>query len=234
MKRYFFDDYKPFKKVVEEQFLLAIMEVYKYHPVYKYDDDERKTNMVITPSYGNTTVDGKYPKMTTKVGSYNKELQDTLSNNFMDVVRNANGGVIGSKRFKIITVPLTVMIHAYTEEESSEIADELSDTVLFFAQGVFSRYGLLTKGAHISETDIYQGESGIYQTVVSFTFDVPWSYTRINENMVDGIIVGGTMVSPCEERGDDNTLGIEIDPNMYRSPGLTIFRQNMEDLKGKI
>lgn len=232
-QRYFFPNYSPFKKIVEESFLLSLREVYMHHPLYTYHDDETQSELLIMPSYANSRVDGKKPKFVTRIGSYTKEMHDTLSNNFSENVMNAKGGVIGKKRFKIITVPITVMIHAYAEEQAAELADELTDTVIFFAQGVFSGTGLLVKGAHVSETDIYKEESGLYQTVVTFTFDVPWSFTKINEEMIDGFQIGGSVNGgPCKERPGDSMGGLDIDFEFdgYRKPGITIFRHIEEDL----
>jgi hypothetical protein len=177
-KRLIFPELNLFKKELTERFLTATRAIYENHPVYTYNDDDSKTGLQIYPSYGNPTDHGKQPRFIIKAGGYQKGFNDMLNNNMSGYATDSTGAIVGTKYFKMISPTIVVLVHAFTEEESSDLADELADICLFACKSMYSELGLIMNGAQVSETDEYRGDKGIYQTTVQFIIDVPWENTK--------------------------------------------------------
>lgn len=229
MSRAMFPKAKFFKQQVAESFILSTREIYKDHPTYTFSDAEEETKIMIEASYSKTHHDGKSPRMVVKIGSYNKDLTDMIANNIAEPIYDS-GILVGYERRKIIRVPITVIVHAYSEEESSNLSDELSDLVLVFAKDMYTQKGVVPMGAHVSETDVYDDAQGIYQTTVSITADVPWVYsTTGNKNdLVDDLHFGASNYDKCSII---NSLG---DHRPYEEPGLRIFKKYLEDTESHL
>lgn len=211
--RVMFEQMKFFKKELTERFLLVTQAVYRSHPEYTYRDEEEDSEILIYPSYADTDSDGKQPRMVVKVGSYDMSLMDTFNNNMSKEVFR-DGKLSGYKHQQIVPAQLTVLVQAYAEEESSDLADELSGLILFAAKGAYAKQGFVTRRVQVSETDLADRSQKLYQTAVSISFDVPW-----------------TWVFESKEPGHD---GIEIDiiddpliVDGYRSPG--VYTVQMKD-----
>lgn len=225
--RFMFPGAKQFRKVVGENFLIATRNIYKEHPYYKYEDDEQYTQIYIDLSYANKRYDGIKPSFIVKVGAYNKDLSDTLASNMSEEIVK-DGRVVGYKRRKIIRLPITVIVHSYSEEECSDLSDELSDLCLVFRKHEYSKRGVVPMGAHVSETDIFDDSQGIYQTTISFTMDVPWVYQEENTMQVGDFEFGfdiGTGNDLCD---DGNSIYDEIG---YSQPGVEVYRDWLDEYK---
>lgn len=210
--RQLFPNLKLFKKEVTERFLTVTRGLYEHHPIYSYLEDESESGLLIYPSYADPEYDGKKPSFVAKTGSYNYHLQDTLFNNMSNEVKNSYGSIAGFEYSQIITVPITVLIHAYAEEESSDLADELTNLVVFACRNTYSREGLIVRGGQVSETDIFNNEQKVFQTTINFTFDVPWVTSSVDTSPPAGDVI----LTPDWEDP------IEFDT--YRSPGVTVVK----------
>ena len=214
-----------FRKEVGERFIIALRKVYERHPFYNYHNDPEEGNMMIELSYSNSHYDGKYPRFTIKVGSYNKDLTDMLASNMSEPVYE-NGILVGYKRRKIIRVPITVIVHANAEEECSDLSDELSDIVLVFDKHNFSSKGIVPVGVHVSETDLFDNEQEVYQNTVTFTVDVPWVYSETSNHKLDGFDVEGSSFDWCSQLVNTAT------PLEYRQPGIDVWKEYAKNPKG--
>lgn len=165
------------KKEITERFLLVTQAIYRQHPIYRFDDDEAESKILIYPSYANPNYDGKMVRIVTKVGSYTFGLNDTLNNNMSEEILE-NGISTGTRSRQILQVSMTLLVQAYTEEESSDVADELAMFLLYACRKQYSSYGLVPRNVQVSETDIVNGDQTIYQTAVSSSFDVPWTLSN--------------------------------------------------------
>lgn len=209
--RLIFEKLKPFKKVVTENFLIVTQEIYKNHPAYPYQDNEKKTKLLIYPSYADIDSDGKQPRMMVKVGSYQMSLMDTLNSNMSKEIYR-DGKMSGYRHDQFLQVPITILVQAYAEEESSDLADELGSIILFACQEMYRGSGFMVRGVNISETDIYDRAQKIYQTSVSMTADIPWSWTKESSRKAhEEIII----------EFDNDPLIVEG----YRPPGAYVAQQ---------
>lgn len=201
-----------FKKEVVERFLVVTREIYKHHPAYIFDEDESKTEILIYPSYADTDRDGKQPRLIVKAGSYNYHLMDTIYNNMSKEVKR-NGSVAGYEHSQILNIPLTVLIHSYAEEESSDLADELASLVVYACRKMYSAKGLVVRGMQVSETDLFNNDQKIYQTTASISFDVPWTTSTVDLSApIQGIELSPVIEEPL------------IFPT-YRSPGVAVIKE---------
>lgn len=218
--RTIFPELNLFKKEITERFLSVTHEIYKNHPAYTYDDNDLKTKIMIYPSYGNLSVSGTQPRFIVKAGGYQKGFNDMLNNNMSGFVTDSDGAIVGTKYFKMISPTIVVIVHAFTEEESSDLADELTEICLFACKGMYSNVGLIMNGAQVSETDEYRNDKKIYQTTIQFIVDVPWENKK-SSGETDEIIVNPEI----EPEPDDEIKG-------YRPPGTGVVVQDLEARTG--
>ena len=215
--RQIFKNLNLFKKTVVERFLITTREIYKHHPTYVYHDDDEETGILIYPSYADPKVDGNQPRLIVKAGSYNYHLMDTMFNNMSKEVV-VRGAVAGYEHSQIITIPLTVLIHAYAEEESSDLADEFASLVVYACRKMYSSMGLVIRGIQISETDIFNSQQKVYQTTASISLDVPWSTSDVDTSKP----IGSIDITPEEEE--------PLLFDTYRSPGVSVFQEKRKDV----
>lgn len=210
--RAIFPALKLFKKEVVERFLIATREIYKRHPSYTYNDEDGETGIIIIPAYGDVIFSGKEPRIVVKAGAYNMHLMDTFYNNMSREYIHPKGHVAGYEHDQIININLTVLVQAYAEEESSDVADELANLIIFACKSMYRQVGLVVKGAQVSETDQASQEQELFQTAVSLSLDVPWMFRL--ENLDDPI--------------DEAIIDPSIDKNKeeYRAPGVSVEQVN--------
>lgn len=205
-QRALFPEVHLFKKSVRERFLVALREIYKRHPAYKFEDDMAATGIHIQPSYANISHEYRVPRFLIKIGQYNFGLQDGFFKNMTEEVRNNEGVVAGYKSFKVIPTTISVSVRAFVEEESSDLADELNMLGVFALHGMFTQVGINIQDATIGETQEVERENDLFETQVIFRVEVPWEYQH------------GTGRGP-----DDPNIDIDIpDPfgKEYRAPGV--------------
>lgn len=213
MNRTIFPNLQLFKKEITERLLVAIREIYKHHPVYLYDEMESATKILIYPSYADTEYTGEMPKILVKPGGYQFGLNDTLFNNFETETKNDAGLISGYTYSKMMITSFQAIIHAYAEEESSDIADEFVQLAVFACRTMFDQVGIKIEEAQVSETDLVDKDAGKYQTVVSIAIDYPW---------------GGKITTNGDPVDDIYTDPPDIDDSIsdaYRAPGVEVFRR---------
>ncbi|MED4068627.1 hypothetical protein [Priestia megaterium] len=210
-ERTIFPNLKLFKKEITERFLIALREVFRQHPAYGYQDDESETRIHIDPTYANIFYEGKNPQMLIKVGSYQFNLNDTFNQNAYQEVENDLGVIGGFRSLKTIGTNITVMIRSFAEEESSDLADELSTLGIFSAHSMFTQVGINIRDAQVSETVEADNNNDIYETGVSFQIETPWEFMKVNGKPADG--------GEIEFESDDDDI-----TNDYRQPGVYTFR----------
>ena len=208
--RQIFPDLNLFKKEVTERFLITLMEIYRMHPVYKYNDNESKSRIQISPTYANITFQGKNPQLLIRVGGYQFNLNDYFNNNAMEEVKNEEGVISGFKSLKLISTVVSVHVRSYGEEESSDLADELAQLGAFSASYMFAQVGIDIRDVQISETQETDNNNDIYETILQFQVIVPWEFSRYT---------GKPAADPeIEFEFDDDIV------NGYRSPGVYVFK----------
>lgn len=209
MSRTIFPDLKLFKKTIREHFLVALREIFKIHPVYPYEENqEAETKIHIEPTYATRTYEGKNPQMLVKVGGYEFHLQDMLGNNLFSDQRNELGVVGGFTSLKNMSTAISVVVRAYAEEESSDLADELASLGVYSAKHMFAQVGIQIRRSSISETT-KSGQDDHYDTVVVFEVDVPWEFSQASK-----------------KASEDGDVEYEADPianGSYREPGVSVF-----------
>lgn len=189
--------------------MIALREIYRIHPAYPYADDDARTKIHIEPTYGNVRDEGKNPQLLVKVGQYEFALQDYLGMNLAGPQPNDSGVNAGFYSLKDMTTVITVTVNAYTEEESSDIADELVMLGTYAARHMFNQVGIIIQGSAVSETQEIDNQKDIYQTLVSFSVNVPWQLSTTTGN--PGLNPGGTITIPPINNGDYVAPGVYTD-----------------------
>lgn len=209
-ERTIFPEMKLFKKEITERFLIALREVFRIHPAYGYKDDESKSLIHIDPTYADITYEGKNPQLLIKVGGYQFNLTDTLNQNAYEEVINSQGVIGGYRSLKNMAANVSIIVRSYAEEESSDLADELSTLGVYTAHFMFTQVGINIRGSQVSETQESDNHNDIYETVVTFQIEVPWEFTKANGKPADG--------ADFEIIADDESI------NDYRRPGVNVFK----------
>lgn len=208
--RQIFPDLKLFKKEVTERFLIALREIFRIHPAYGYQDDERDTFIHIDPTYVDISYEGKAPRLLIKVNGYQLGLNDMLFNNVSEQIFNSQGVATGFRSVKRMGTTVTVIVRSFFEEESSDIADELAALGIYSAHDMFDQVGINIRDAQVSETQETDANNDIYETVVNFQIEVPWEFAKYKEASADEV--------EFEIIADDDII------NGYRSPGVYTFQ----------
>ena len=205
-----------FKKEVIERFLIATTEIYKRHPIYTYDSDDEKTEIIIIPAYGDVVFNGKKPGIIAKAGGYSLHLMDTIYQNMSKEYINQQGYIAGYKKEQIIPISLTIFVQALAEEESSNIADELAGLLVFACRSMYGQVGLVVKGAQISDTDLFDKDNDVYQTTVTVALDVPWEllFEDNQPPVEENIIFTDSCSGETEQKNNDG----------YRQPGVFVTK----------
>lgn len=198
--RVIFPDMALFKREVTDRSLVALREIYRIHPAYAYNDDPSLTQIHIEPTYGNLTFEGENPQMLVKIGQYEFALQDYLGMNLAGPQPNVNGVDGGFYSLKDMTTVISITIKAYAEEESSDIADELVMLGTYAARHMFNQVGIIVQGSAVSETQEIDTSKNIYQTIVSFSVNVPWQLSLTTSK--PGAIPGQTINLPPINNGN--------------------------------
>lgn len=172
--RWLFPDMALFKREITDRILVALQTIYINHPTYTYADDDALTKIHIDPTYGNVTYEGEEPQLLVKVGQYEFALQDYLGMNLAGPQSNINGVNGGFYALKDMSTVISVTVSAYAEEESSDIADELVMLGTYAARTVFNQLGIIIMGSAVSDTQEIDASKNIFQTVVSFSANIPW------------------------------------------------------------
>lgn len=211
-----FPELNLFKKSVTERLLVALRTIYSNHPTYNYDEQSASdTKIHIEPTYARQTFEGKNPRMLVKVGQYEFSLQDTLGMNLMADKENVDGVIGGYTAIKNMSVPVTIVVRAYAEEESSDLADELSALGVYAAHHMFTQVGLNIRGAAISETRETDSQNDTFDTIVNFAIDVPWEVS-----MVTG--------KPAADPGPEIIVEEDV-TGEYRAPGVYTIKGRYDD-----
>jgi hypothetical protein len=172
--RQFFPDLILIKKTVLENFLTALHTIYKEHKTYTFDAALSKTKILIHPSYAKIDHNGKQPKIVVKISGYTFSLSEYFFDEVAGEHRDENGIVVGWEYQKMLNTSLTVLVQAYSEEEASDVADELAMFISFAGKSFFRQHGLIIRGVEVSETDVQNNEQNIYQTMLSIVVEFPW------------------------------------------------------------
>lgn len=210
--RALFPNLKLFKKTLREHFLVAIREIYKVHPTYTFLESRSDTQIHIEPTYADVTYTGKKPHMLVKIGTYDFALQDTLGKNMFEDVPNLLGVTGGYSSLKNMSTNIFVIVRAYAEEESSDLADELAMLGVYAAHHMFTQVGINIQGSRVGETNKTETQGETYDTVVNFQVDVPWKLQQVNEADFS-----------------DPEVGIDLPTetaDVYRSPNVYINDDN--------
>ena len=197
------------KRYVVEQFIRASTLIYADHPVYTWAENDEQSKILIAPTYANTNQTGKRPKFLIQSGSYRFGLQDTFVNNFSEeMYDDETGAYLGKRHVKTVPTNLMILVQSYAEEESSDLADELTMLCMAQAAHVFDQHNISLIDVETSETNVLENDQETFQTVVSFQVQVIIT--------IDDLPVRGLPVD----------VGTEIDvpgsPGL-RDPGVEVY-----------
>lgn len=213
-ERLIFPGLKLFKKTVVEHFLVATREIYKRHPAYLYKENApEETRIHIEPTYANMKYGGKVPQLLVKVGNYEFALQDTFGNNMFEEVINELNVIGGYRSLKDMSAPITILVRAYAEEESQDIADEFIQLAVYAASHMYNQVGINVRGASVSDTREVDQQSDFFETIINLQVNIPWQFSNVS---------GKEAVDP----------GVDVElpemPEGYRAPNVYIYEENEE------
>lgn len=205
-ERLLFPNMMLIKRWVAETFVTATRTVYADHPVYTHRDDDTTTGVYIAPTYADSEAPGKKPKILVQGGGYSFGLKDTLGRNL------AYETLDRSHAFKQVRVGMMVLVQAYAEEESSDLADELAMLLSTAAHDFYAAQGLVIDAVDVSETNVLDPEAKSFQTTLNLVVEVPVEITA-----------GAT--------GRDGGVDIDLGLSQLRTrtPAVTVFRKSISD-----
>lgn len=218
MSRTLFPNTKLIKRDVTERFLLAFREIFTHHETYTYADDDYTTGILIYPSYADLDTPDKKPKLILKAGGYNFNLADTLMSNLADEVTNEDGVVIGTTHKKVVNMNFSIIVQAYAEEESSDLADEVALMLHFSTPEVFAGYGITVLNSQIGETDLMKREDSIYQTVLFASITFPWLGIKTK-----------TTLDTVDDAYPEIELPEGITSSLNRIPGIEVYKRKIAE-----
>jgi hypothetical protein len=195
------------KKDLMERFLVSLREIYRNHPTYTYADNELETGIHIQPSYADLAMPGKKPRLIIKPGGYDFSLTDTLFHNMSGEAKNPAGITAGYAYQKMSSSSVTIVVDAYAEEESSDVADELAMLMAFVCRGMFGQNAIAIRGVAVSVTEVLDQAQGLYRTMVSVPFEFAWQ-GEITSN-ASSVLRTDTIFEPLETPGTSRTPGVE-------------------------
>lgn len=196
------------KKTLAERFLVTLREIYRNNPTYTYKDDEMQTSIYISPSYATVTTPGKKPRLIIKPGGYAFSLTDTLFHNMSGEATNSDGIIAGYTYKKMMAASATIMVDAFAEEESSDIADELVMLTSFACRGMFGQNAIAIRGAEVSPTEVLDQTQNLYRTAVAVSFEFAWE-GEITSN-APSILQTDATVESVSDTGSTRMPGIEV------------------------
>lgn len=160
------------KRWVAESFVLATREIYADHPVYRYDEEDKRTEVIINPTYADTDTPGKKPKILAQGGGYDFSLNDSFGRNLShNLTDPQTGRQVGSQSVKRVRMNMMILIQAYAEEESSDMADELAMLLSTVAHSHYASKGIIIDGVSVTETNVLSPEERSFQTVLNLTVE---------------------------------------------------------------
>lgn len=200
------------KRWAAEQFTLATQLMYRDHPAYPYRDEDGETEVIILPTFADTDAPGKKPKILSQGGGYDLSFQDTIGGNLAHEVTDETGTVVGVKRVKQVRMSMMVLVQAYAEEETSDIADELALLVGSVGKHVYAQRGLAIYSLSVSETNVLNPEEKSFQAVLNIGFD---TYIEIVETYGN------------QEGGLEIEFG--VDTRLTSEPGVRVIPESRRD-----
>lgn len=206
--RLLFPNMRLFKSEMTRSFTFVTQSIFKNHPAYRFDEDDSKTQIMIHPTFSDVSNPGKMAKIMFRAGGYDASLNDYWDENFARIELDEKGNEIGKQSSKMITSTMTVLVQAYNEMESQDLADELLQLIIFGAKGFYAQHHVHIIGGQVGETSPLKDQEGSFQTMISISYKAYLILTKRYATI---------------ETGD-----IEIDPEYDkhagdRFPGVFVF-----------
>lgn len=195
------------KRWVAEAFVLATREIYADHPVYRHDKKEARSDIIIAPTFADSDTPGKKPKILVQGGGYDFSLNETFGRNLSHgIIDPSTGSEVGKKSIKRVRMGMMVLVQAYAEEESSDIADELAMLLSTVAHPHYASKGVIIDGVSVTETNVLNSEERSFQTVLNLAVEF-----IVEMDLLD--------------RKDEATVEVDLDHVSQRttSPSVTVF-----------
>lgn len=137
------------RKKIEEIFIITLREIFKNDTEYTYDEDDLRTNIVITPPFPKIDQESKVPHMILENLSYSISRQ-SLFNNFEGEVRDSEKRVIGFKYSALVPFTTSIAIYSTVVGESEDLADYLFNLLNSNFKKLFQAQGLLITDLAVS------------------------------------------------------------------------------------
>lgn len=171
-KRLLFPQTTLIKKWASEQFAVATRTMYADHPVYTFNEEQEDTKIIIMPTFGDSSHSGKRPKILSQTGPYNYSFQDSLGRNLAETIKDPQtGDKIGTRFVKTIRMSMMVLVQAYMEEESSDLADELAALIALQGEHLYASHGLIMQDVTVGETNVLNAEEKSFQTSLNLVVE---------------------------------------------------------------
>lgn len=209
--RLLFPNMRLFKNDMATAFTLATQLVYGHHPTYTFNPDDGLTKIMIHPAFADVSNPGKMAKIMFRPGGYDASLNDFTGDNFIGTEVDDDGLAIGDRNSKMIQTTMTVLVQAYSELESQDLADEFAQVVVYAAKEAFANHHVHIVGAQVGETAPLKDQEGSFQTMITVQYKAYLVMSRRYATIKTG--------------------DIEIDPDYdkeagVRFPGVFAFRES--------
>lgn len=209
-QRLLFPKTRLFKSDMTRNFTAATQYIYSHHPVYTFNPDDEQTSIMIHPAFADVKTPGGMAKIMFRAGGYDGSLNDYIGDNLIGhETDDATGRVVGEASSKMINSVMTVLVQAYSELESQDIADELAQLIVYGLKSVYAKFHIHINGVQIGETSPLKETEGSFQT----TLMVSYSAYLVMARRYDTIQVGDIEIDPDY----DKTAGVRF-PGVFTFP----------------
>lgn len=207
--RLLFPNTRLFKTDMTRNFTAATQYIYSHHPVYTFNPQDELTKIMIHPAFADVDTPGQMAKIMFRAGGYDGSLNDYIGDNLIGHETDDQGRVVGEASSKMVNSTMTILVQAYSEMESQDIADELAQLIVYGLKSVYAKHHIHINGIQVGETSPLKEQDPSFQTMIT----VAYSAYLVMARRYDTIQVGDIEIDPDY----DKNAGVRF-PGVFTFP----------------
>lgn len=161
------------EREIERKIVLALRFLFSLHNRFTYDDDMRRTRVVIGIDYPENESPLKLAQLCVGGITYSFNMEASLAQNYLGAKYDDNGVKIGDNFACVI--PFSYQITCYGERNASrDLANATVNNVTFVGRQIFNHLGIRTLNAEKGQTTPSSEFPKLFVTPVSCSSAVEW------------------------------------------------------------
>ena len=161
------------EREIERKIVTAMRFLFTMHPRFHYDDEHRKSRVVIGIDYPENEAPLQMSQLCIGGITYTFDMGTSLGNNYLGPFYGENGVKIGDQFANI--VPFSYQISCYGERNASrDLANAVVSNVTFVGRDVFEQLGVRTLRAEKGHTAPTKQFPKVFNTTVSVSSVLEW------------------------------------------------------------